>query len=448
MDQEWEQMTPEEKRKRRFQWWLHPQGVEFVDGEAEKAYVQRAGRLIDAYNVEEPDQVPVSVAVGAIPAYQYGGDSYTAMYDYDKMVEAWTRFNSEHSLDLDSFAIPAGVTPGRVYDLLDYRLYAYPGHGLPMSAKGVQFVEGEYMKGDEYDALIRNPSDFWMRVYMPRVFGALEPFKALVPWTDFIELPAMKLMPFTRPDVQGALQALIDAGRELSKWIARVRGFSDLAIASGFPSATGGAFCKAPFDTLGDTLRGTKGIMMDMYRQPDKLLEAMEVMADLSIDSVISSLNASKGLRVIFPLHKGADGWMSDKQFETFYWPQLRRVITALVREGIFVVLFAEGSFNTRLESVNEFKKGAVSWLFDRTDMAKAKKILGDRCCIMGNVPASLMVTAGPEDVREYCRRLIEVCGPGGGYIVSPGIIGIDEARLENIKAMVDAVKEYGAYRK
>src|SRR5271169_1345603 len=83
MDQAWEQLTPEEKRKERFRWWLHPQGVEFVDGKAEKAYIQRAGRLIDAYNVEEPDQVPVSVAVGAIPAYQHGSDSYTAMYDYD-----------------------------------------------------------------------------------------------------------------------------------------------------------------------------------------------------------------------------------------------------------------------------------------------------------------------------------------------------------------------------
>ncbi len=414
MKKGWAELTPEEKRKERLRRWLNPEDVRFVSREAENAYHVRVQRLIDAYNVEEPDRVPVSAAVGALPTELYGVDFHAAMYDYDKMEKVWMRFNDDHSADLDSFAIPAGVTPGRVYDILGYRLYAYPGHGLPVSATGVQFVEDEYMKADEYDALIRNPSDFWLRIYMPRVFGALEPFRALAPFTDYIELPAMKLLPFTRPDVQASLQALIDAGRELSKWSEKILRFQDLATASGYPSAMGGAFCKAPFDTLGDTLRGTKGIMMDMYRRPEKLLQAMDVMAELSIDSTISSINTSKGFRVVFPLHKGADGWMSDAQFETFYWPPLKKVVTALIEEGISVLLFAEGSFNTRLERVDEFPKGSVAWLFDRTDMAKAKKTLGDRCCIMGNVPASLMVTGTPQDVKAYCRRLIEDCGKGG----------------------------------
>ncbi len=447
MNKEWKQLTREEKRAERFRWFLEPEGVQFVDSGAAKSYRTRAQRLVDVLHVEEPDQVPVSVAVGAIPAYRYGIDYHTAMYDYDKTAEVWQRFNEKYRVELDSFATPAGITPARVYDILDYRLYSYPGRGLPTTAIGVQFVEGEYMKADEYDALIRNPSDFWMRTYMPRVFGALEPLRNLVSFTDFIELPATKLIPFTRPDVQEALRALIDAGTELSRWVKNVSRFSALAHASGYPSLLAGTFCKAPFDTVGDTLRGTKGIMMDMYRQPEKLLEAMEVIAELSIDSTISSLNATKGLRATFPLHKGADGWMSDKQFETFYWPTLKKVIWALIDEGILVHLFAEGSFNTRLASVNEFPKGAVSWLFDRTDMAKAKEVLGKSCCIMGNIPASLMVTAEPGQVKEYCRKLIEVCGPGGGYVLSPGAVGIDEARLENIAAMVSAAREYGTYR-
>jgi uroporphyrinogen-III decarboxylase len=448
MEKDWAALTPEERREQRLGQWLNPEGVTFISPDAEESYRERVQRLIDAFSVEEPDRVPVIVAVGAIPAAAYGIDYHTAMYDHDKMAEAWTRFNDEYSGQLDSFAIPMGVTPARAYDLLDLRLYAYPGHGLPKNASGVQFVEGEYMMADEYDALIRDPSDFWLRVYMPRIFGALEPFRALFPLTDFVELPASKLLPFTRPDVQASLQALIDAGKELSQWFERVRTFTSLAVASGYPSATMGAFCKAPFDTLGDTLRGTKGIMMDMYRRPEKLLKAMDVMADLSIASTLSSINASKGFRALFPLHKGADGWMSDAQFDTFYWPPLRKVVNALIEEGISVLLFAEGSFDSRLDKVNEFPKGAVSWLFDRTDMARAKKMLGDRCCIMGNVPASLMVTGTPGDIRAYCRRLIEDCGGGGGYVLSPGILGIDEAKLANVKAMVDAAREFGTYRK
>ena len=113
--------------------------------------------------------------------------------------------------------------------------------------------------------------------------------------------------------------------------------------------------------------------------------------------------------------------------------------------EGIVPVLFAEGSYTTRLETVNEFPKGAVSWIFDKTDMAAAKKILGDRCCLSGNVPTSLMVTGSYKETKEYCRKLIEVCAPGGGFILAGGA-HCDQGNPENLRAMMDAAKEFGKY--
>jgi uroporphyrinogen-III decarboxylase len=248
--------------------------------------------------------------------------------------------------------------------------------------------------------------------------------------------------------VQAAAQALIDAGRLLAEWTKFVGEFSVRAMSLGFPPQSTMTFCKAPFDYLGDTLRGTKGIMMDMYRRPDKVLEAMDVVADMSIKTVIGTLNNTKGLTAVFPLHKGADGWMNEKQFDRFYWPSLKSVIDAFVDEGILVTLFAEGAFNTRLERVNEFPKGAVHWMFDRTDMALAKKILGDKCCISGNVPSSILVAGTPQEVKENCRKLIETCAPGGGYMLTSGTADLTEAKPENIRAMIDAAKEYGVYKK
>jgi uroporphyrinogen-III decarboxylase len=213
----------------------------------------------------------------------------------------------------------------------------------------------------------------------------------------------------------------------------------------GFPALTGGtAF--APFDTIGDGLRGTQAIMRDMYRQPEKLLAALDVVANLTIKSVLSSPGAARGMRVWFPLHKGADGWMSQKQFDTFYWPQLKKVMDAFINEGLQITLFAEGSYNTRLESVTDFPKGTVHWQFDQSDMARAKKIMGNKFSIEGNVPTSLLVTGTPESVKEYCRRLIETCGPGGGYILGAGASS-NEIKFENALAMVQAAKEYGRYR-
>jgi uroporphyrinogen-III decarboxylase len=444
-DKKWAEMTPQAKREQRFKYWLDAEGINFVDANAKKTYKQRVQRLIDVYNLKEPDRVPVSLMVGSLPAYLFGTNYYECMYDYEKAVQAWDKFNQDF-LDADSLASPAMVIPARVYDLLDYKLYKWPGHGLAKNANGIQFVEGEYMMANEYDALMRNPSDFWMRTYMPRIFGSLESWRLLSPFTNIIELPAMNFMPYSNPEVQNSLKTLINVGNELLKYVQVTAEFSRKTLEAGYPAARG-ALAKAPFDVIGDTLRGTSGIIGDMFRRPDKLLEAIDVVTSLMIESVINTVNATKGLAAMFPLHKGADGWMSDAQFEKFYWPSLKKVINAFINEGILVTLFAEGSYETRLSSINEFPKGAVTWLFDRTDMAKAKKALGDKCCISGNVPTSLMATGTPKTVKEYCRKLIETCGKGGGYILACGA-SIDNGKPENIRAMLDAAKEYGVYKK
>jgi uroporphyrinogen-III decarboxylase len=431
-----------EKREQRYESWLSA-GISFSSPEARKRYRETAQRFISAYKVEEPDRVPVSLPVGNWPAYLAGTDLHTVMYDYDKARQAWEKFYDNFETDLA--VSPGMVPPGRVYDLLGYRLYSFPGRGLPLSATGIQFVEGEYMKEDEYGLLINDPSDFWMRVYIPRVFEAFEPWKFLSPFTSIIEAPAAWFMPYSRPDMQASVQKLIEVGNELSVWMKMVGEFTRWAQESGYP-ATRMTFCKAPFDTIGDTLRGTKGIVKDMFRRPETLLEAIDVVTDFTIKQTIAAAKATNAVSAIFPLHKGADGFMSPKQFEKFYWPSLKKVCEGLIREGVQPELFAEGTYDSRLETVNEFPKGAVSWLFDKTDMAAAKRILGSTCCISGNVPTSLIVTGDAKDVKEYCRKLIAICAPGGGFILSGGA-HVDKGNPDNLRAMMDAAKEFGRYK-
>ena len=329
--------------------------------------------------------------------------------------------------------LPApGCTAGSVYDMMDFKLYVYPGHGLPETALSHQFVESENMRDDEYDHLIRNPDDFFMRVYLPRVFGVFKPHEFLHPLYALIELPHSYFMAFAQPDFQEMWQKFGKIAQEISRWGSIVGKYSQRGVEMGFPAGGMGAFGKAPFDTIGDTLRGTRGIMKDMHSQPDKLIKALDAIADMTINAVIASANATGSLIAMFPLHKAADGWMSQKQFDTFYWASFKKVIDAVIKEGIIVSCFAEGGYNTRLETINVFPKGSVHWWFDLTDMAKAKKVLGANCSIQGNVPASLMVTGTPKDVKEYCRKLIETCAPGGGFILSPGA-NSDEAKIENL---------------
>ncbi len=441
----WPRLTPAQKREYRLNRFLSPTDIRFVSPEAAEAYRIRAQRIVDVFNVKEPDRIPVSLPVGNLPLIMHGVSTHSAMYHFDKAIEACKAFNEKYAEELDYYAMPM-VAPGKAMEILDYKLYVWPGHGLSIDASGYQFVEGEYMKVEEYEDLVRDPSDYWLRKYLPRIFGAFESFRVLAPLPDIIEIPTAQLMPLALPQIQDTLQRMIDAGKDLQRRIEISAGLMSAGPESGFPT-TMGLLNFAPFDAIGDTLRGTKGIMADMLRRPDKLLKAIDVMTELTIHSLLHNPAISRALTVIMPLHKGADGWMSAKQFETFYWPSLKKVMDAIINEGIICLLFAEGGYNTRLETVTDFPRGSVVWWFDQTDMMKAKRVLGDKFCIQGNVPSSLIVTGSPVDVKEYCRKLIEGCGKGGGYILAAGCVA-ENPKLENLRAMLAAVKEYGVYRK
>lgn len=443
MSREWAELSPDEKREERFRRWLSPPGVTFASAQAEKAYKERVTRFTRAFLLQKPDRVPCILPANNYPAYYAGTDLRTVMYDYDKLSQAWLKYL--HDFEMDTYIPPILVPPGRALEAVDYKLYKWPDHGISGSTTSYQCVEGEYMKADEYDALIRDPSDFWLRTYLPRVFGAFKAFTQLPPLTSFEEIAIQPLVPFGLPDVQAGFQALLKAGRESLKWVAVAGAVARQAIAEGMPGIMSG-LAKAPFDTLGDTLRGTRGIMTDMFQRPEKLHQAMEKIAPLTIASAKAAVENAPVPLVMMPLHKGADGFMSDEQYKTFYWPTLKKVVMALVDEGIMVMLFAEGTYNQRLDIIKELPKASVAWYFDQTDMFRAKQVLGSTSCIIGNVPTSLMMTGTPQQVKEYCRKLIEVCAPGGGYILAGGAM-VDEGKPENFRAMMAAAKEYGIYK-
>jgi len=110
---------------------------------------------------------------------------------------------------------------------------------------------------------------------------------------------------------------------------------------------------------------------------------------------------------------------------------------------GYVVNVFAEGFCENRLEYFLELPKGKVVVKFSDTNMAKAKEVLGNHCCIIGNVPSTLLQMGSPSEVDEYCKKLIKVCGKGGGYIMTSDTNAIQEAKPENVKVMVDSVKKY-----
>ena len=442
MDKKWEEMTWQEKREERFKRWLSLD-IKFNSPEAERLYKERVTRFIKVIKLEEPDRVPVALPSGFYPAYYAGYDLKTVMYDYDKLKEAYLKFIRE--FEMDSFTGPTLVFPGRALEITDHRLHKWPGHGLPDKSSIYQYVEQEYMHADEYDAFLDNPGDFWWRRFLPRTVGAFEPFQRLLPFNGVAGVAVMSYAAFADPEVEAAMKTMIEAGKEVLKWQKVTDEVNRASLAAGFPNLRGGGMAGAPFDTIADMLRGTQGVFVDMYRQPGKIHEVMEKVTPLAINGAVAGANMS-GCPVCFmPLHKGDESFMSPKQFETFYWPSFKKVLLGMINEGLVPMPFAEGRYGARLEVIKDLPKGSTIWSFEDIDMARAKKILGDSACIAGNVPASLMHAGTPQDVKEYCRKLIETCAPGGGYILT-GAAGMNEGNHDILRAYMEAAKEYGVY--
>jgi uroporphyrinogen-III decarboxylase len=278
---------------------------------------------------------------------------------------------------------------------------------------------------------------------LPRTSDFFAPFKNLPPMRGMLGSQTF-ISILANPEMAAIVQKLQSMVDEQKKYMAAQLEIRQYIRAHGYPPfGVFGMMAGAPFDHFADALRGTHGIVRDMFRQPKKLHEAMEWYLNLAIETNIKNYPMTDSPVCIMPLHKGDDTFMSDKAFAEFYWPTYRRMLLAMINEGLVPMPFAEGKYTHRLKQIADTPPSGVIWWFDQTDMKEAKRLLGNVCCIIGNVPTSVMITSTADQVTERCKQLIQDCAPGGGYILAGGA-SCHHGKIENFKAMMNAAKQYG----
>jgi hypothetical protein len=410
---------------------------------AEQLLQERSKRIQDAIALKKPDRVPIVSMWDFFPAKWKGVSVKDVMYDYKLLADLWAECMEHFQPDLadNPFAL-RGFGP--VLDALDFQQLKWAGHGLGDNMS-YQFVEMEVMKSDEYDHFLFDPSDFMIRRFWPRVYKAFAPFENLPPVNQVISYTwgLFSGVTLLSPEMEAARNAMIEAGKASAELLKGMAAYGKRMAEAGFPPSSGG-FAQVPFDTLGDVFRGTKAIMMDLYRRPDKVMAACDKLLPIMIDAAKASVKRSGVPTVFIPLHKGLDGFLSPQQFQKYYWPHMKELLESLISDGITPWVLVEGICNTRLEAFKDVTPGKVIYHFEGTDIFKAKEVMRDRCCIRGNVPASILTVGTPDDVRAYCKKLIDVCAVDGGFILDAAT-PLAEAKVENVQAMYDFTREYGA---
>lgn len=411
---------------------------------AKQVRQEREKRVMDAIQLKMPDRVPVISSMGYFPAKYTGIPCSAAYYDYDAWYTAYEKTLRDFQPD---FIFQQPFTPGKALEILNPKQMRWPGHGVD-PCQGHQAIEIDNLKADEYGLYMKDPSDFMFRIFMSRTSENLAGLSLLPKLSDLgggpmgIQVLALVL---ADPKVAKAVRTLQKAGREMRKWQPKIKRFQQMILNMGFPQYFQGA-AMPPFDVISHSMRGMSGTMLDMFRQPDILMETCEFILKKTLERPMPPPSENGCTRIFMTNTRGSDDFLSMKQFQTFYWPTFKKLVTALIKRGATPCIFFEGNFTSRLEYLLEFPRGKLLARFDTTDIFKAKEILKDHVCIEGNVPSSLLQVGTVEQVKDHCKKLIDVVGKGGGYILSPRS-STDEANPANLKAMIEFTKEYGVYK-
>jgi hypothetical protein len=410
---------------------------------ARQLIVEREKRITDAIHLKPTDRVPIICGMGYFPAKYVGIPSSAAYYDFDAWLAAYRKTLTDYHADM---IFHQGFTPGKAMEILKPNNLRWPGYGVD-PYKGHQSIEIESMQAEDYDAYLADSTDFMFRTMVARSSDEL------IGWANLPKLDVLGsgmgaqglAMALSDPGVAKAIKVMQKAGREMRKWTKRQAKFTQMMLDCGYPQYFQGS-AGPPFDRLSIAMRGMRGTMMDMYRNPEKIIATCEKILENALKTPLPPPNEFGNIRLFMTITRGSDDFLSKAQFDKFYWPTFRKLIHSLIARGGTPCVFLEGKFNSKLEYLLDFPKEKMLIRLDTTDIQRAKEVLKDHLCIQGNVPSSLLQTGSVQDVKDYCKNLIDTVGKDGGFILSPRS-STDEVKPENLKAMIDFTREYGVYR-
>jgi len=393
----------------------------------EQRYQQRLPRYVAAMRTQNPDMVPIRPFVAEFTAKYAGYTCQEVTQDYEKAFAAARKCAADFDWD--------AVVPNMVYgwagltQAIGLRYYAVPGVEIPPDTP-FQYLEppedNAWMQPEEYDQLIEDPTGYLFNVWLPRVS------KDLVPGGQSVTF--RHNMSFLKGGM-AMLQYFMAFGTQVAR----------LRSESGTASALSGIL-KAPFDIIADKLRGYRGLCMDMFRQPDKVLRACEALMPHLLHVALSGADPEKKLPIGLWMHRGCVPFLSPAQFERFYWPTLKTIIEELWRHGHQTLFYAEGEWNPNLKYIAQLPDLSIVYHVDRGDIFEVHRAVGHKFCISGGIPNDLLAFGTPDDVRAFCKKVIDGVARDGGYIMDASAIMQDDTKIENVRAMTEATREYGVY--
>jgi uroporphyrinogen decarboxylase len=236
------------------------------------------------------------------------------------------------------------------------------------------------------------------------------------------------------PDPEGELKYVMDAVRTIRR---ELNGRVPLIGFSGSP------WTLATYMVEGSGTKEYSKVKGMMFDRPDLMHQVLDKLAQ----SVTSYLNAqiAAGAQAV-QIFDTWGGVLTPRDYKEFSLRYMKQIVDGLTRES-------EG----RKVPVILFTKGGGQWLEDMaatgcdalgldwtTDIGGARKRVGDKVALQGNMDPS-MLYASPERIREEVDTILASFGSGEGHVFNLGHGIHQHVDPERAGAFINAVHELSA---
>ncbi|MDR2519540.1 MAG: uroporphyrinogen decarboxylase [Eubacteriaceae bacterium] len=384
--------------------------------QAKELAAYRRKLLVDLYSGIVPDRIPVSNALSLELFIEYAGKDLMLTqynYNYEELIEIFEKAMEINVGDDFNAAFARNAVAG----LITKNTFSV------MSSSGfIQHPENSIMNADEYDQLIADPEAFIGEVVIPR----MSPL--------YSQSPTMFAVAFLR-----AFLSNMDQNMALG------RASSEIGAKYGYPAPTAPmSMSGVPFDELADSLRGFRNVTIDIKRQPQKVLDAMEALMPKNIASAdLPYVDITQSSAIM--THMGV--FLNTKDFERFYWPDFAKLCHIAGERNTHMFIFCEGDWTRFYDHLYDLPAGC-RFMFEYGDAKAIKDKLGKKHIVGGLYPVTYLKSKTKQECIDKAKEIIDIMAPGGNYQFQfdKQALSLSDINVENYVAVLNYVIDNGKY--
>lgn len=380
-----------------------------------KALLQERSELFDnAYNFRHNKRVPLGCNIWSWQILDAGYKISEALLNYDIAEKINREFHERYQFDAYTNLITRN--PKRLTDLV-----GGGNHFLDANDEMIQSVEHGYLNADEFAEFTANSDDFYWKKVFPRY----------VTQND--------------PDYQLTMNNLKQVMKEWTEFNAYSQRMLDMNFNEFGAMMYYGRMVRLPLEHLALDLRGLKGASLDMRRRKDEVLEWADAIYDKTANmagfNAVSSSGAS-GFVADITMVWQVVSLMSPKQFEIFYWPQLKKVIDGAAKNHQKIFVAAQGTILRFADFLQEVPKGVMMIHPEGDDIRECREKLPN-IALAGGLPTAVLGGYKPEECLDYAKRLVDDMGDGFVLCQNQMISYRNDCKRENLLMYLDYFKSH-----